>query len=93
MNLESDRVTHRAVMQFLVRSVLALLVVGVATFYIASRVATREALHDAETRGEGFAVGVAAPLVNRALREGRPHAVHRFDRIMHNRLEVGSIAQ
>jgi len=89
--LESDRVTHRAVVQFVARSLVALVVVSVATFILASRVASREALHDAETRGEGFAVGVAAPLVNHALREGRPAAVSRFDRVMNNRLEVGSI--
>jgi two-component system NarL family sensor kinase len=89
--LESDRVTRRALMQFLARSLMALVVVGVATFFLASRIATREALHDAETRGEGFAIGVAAPLVNQALRDGRPHAVDRFDRVMRNRLQVGTI--
>ena len=89
--VESDRVTHRAVVQFVVRSLVALLIVGFATFALASRVASREALHDAETRGEGFAVGVAAPLVNQALRDGRPDAVRRFDRVMRNRLQVGTI--
>jgi len=91
LTAESDRVTHRAVVQFLVRSLLALLVVGLATFLLASRVASREALHDAEVRGEGFATGVAAPLVNHGLREGHPPAVQRFDRVMRNRLEVGTI--
>jgi signal transduction histidine kinase len=91
VSVEADRVAHRAVVQFVVRSVLALLVVGLATFVVASRIATREARHEAETRGEGFAVGVAAPLVNHALREGRPDAVDRFDRVMRNRLEVGTI--
>ena len=89
---ESDRVTHRAVVQFLVRSLLALLVVGLATFFLASREASREALHDAEVRGEGFATGVAAPLVNQGLREGHPPAVRRFDRVMRNRLAVGTIS-
>jgi two-component system, NarL family, sensor kinase len=89
--LESDRITRRAVVQFVLRSALALVLVGLATFVLASRVASREALHDAEARGEGFAVGVAAPLVGHGLREGRPIAVHRFDRVMRNRLEVGTI--
>jgi len=79
------------VVQFLARSLLALLVVGLGTFLLSSRIASREALHDAETRGEGFAVGVAAPLVNHALREHRPRAVHRFDRVMRNRLAVGTV--
>lgn len=88
---ESDRVTHRAVVQFVARSLVALVVVGLGTFLLSTRLASREAVHDAETRGEGFAVGVAAPLVNHALRDGRPHAVHRFRRVMHNRLAVGTI--
>jgi two-component system, NarL family, sensor kinase len=91
LSLESDRVTRRAVVQFVVRSLLALLIVGLGTFFLASRTASREALHEAETRGEGFADGVAAPLVNNALRAGRPAAVHRFDRVMRNRLKVGTI--
>jgi len=89
--LDSDRVAHRAVVQFVGRSVAALLVVGLATFILASRIASREALRDAEVRGEGFAVGVAAPLVTQGLREGRSDAVHRFERVMRNRLEVGTI--
>jgi two-component system NarL family sensor kinase len=88
---ESDRVTRRAVGQFVLRSLVALLLVGLGAFYLASRIATREAYHDAETRGEGFADGVAAPLVTTDLRAGRDGAVQRFDRVMRNRLEVGGI--
>jgi two-component system NarL family sensor kinase len=89
--LESDRVTHRATVQFVVRSLAALLIVGIASFILASRIASREALRDAETRGEGFANGVAAPLVNDNLRAGDPGAIHRFERVMRHRLEVGNV--
>ena len=89
---EPDRVARRAIVQFVARSLIALILVGVATFFVASRIAELEAVHDARVRGEGFASGVAAPLVNHALRAGDPKAVARFDRVMRNRLEVGTIA-
>lgn len=88
---DPDRMAHRAIRQFVVSSLIALVVVGLATLAVASKLATREALHDAEVRGESFAGGVAAPLVNQQFRQGRPDAVARFDLVMRNRLAEGSI--
>jgi signal transduction histidine kinase len=88
---DPDRLARRAIRQFVVSSLIALVVVGLATLAVASKLATREALHDAEVRGESFAEGVAAPLVNKQFRKGRTPATTRFDLIMHNRLAAGSI--
>lgn len=89
---DSDRVTRDAIVQFVGRCLLALLVVGLATFGVASRLSAQEALHDAEVRGETFTQGIAAPLVNQHLREGRPAAVRRFDTVMRNRLSLGTMS-
>ncbi len=89
---DSGRVTRDALIQFVGRCVLALLIVGLATFGVASRMASQEALHDAEVRGETFTLGIAAPLVNERLREGRPAAVRRFDSVMRNGLSLGTIS-
>ena len=89
---DPDRVTRGAIVQFVALCAVAFVIVGLATFAVASKLASHEALHDAEVRGELFTMGVAAPLVNRPLREGRPWAVHRFDTVMRNRLALGSIA-
>jgi two-component system, NarL family, sensor kinase len=89
---DPDRTAHRdAVRRFVVSSLIALAVVGLATLAVASKLATHEALHDAKVRGESFAGGVAAPLVNKQFREGRPAATSRFDLVMRNRLADGSI--
>ncbi len=89
---DPDRVARGAIVQFVGRCAVALLIVGIATFGVASKLSTQQALHDAKVRGEIFTKGVAAPLVTQEFREGRPGAVHRFDTIMRNRLKLGSIA-
>ncbi len=89
---DPDRVARGAIVQFVGRCAVALLVVGIATFGVASKLSSQEALHDAKVRGESFTLGTAAPLVTHGLREGRPGAVRRFDTVMRNRIKYGNIA-
>ena len=89
---DTDRVARGAIIQFIGRCSVALLIVGIATFGVASKLSSQEALHDAQVRGEIFAKGVAAPQVTRGLRDQRPGAVHRFTSLMRNRLKLGTIA-
>ena len=86
---DPDRLARGAIIQFVGRCAVALLIVGIATFGVASKLSNQQALHDAEVRGESFTKAVAAPLVTTGLREGRPDAVHRFSEIMDNRIKVG----
>ena len=89
---DPEGVARSAIVQFVALCVVAFVIVGLATFAVASRLAAHEALHDAEVRGEAFTLGVAAPLVDRPLREGRPWAVRRFGEVMTNRLKLGTIS-
>ncbi len=89
---DPDRVARGAIVQFVGRCAIALLIVGIATFGVASKLSSRQALHDAEVRGETFALAIAAPQVTQGLRENRPAAVSRFTALMTNRLKLGGIA-
>ena len=86
---DPDRVARGAIVQFVGRCAVALLIVGIATFGVAGKLSSQQALHDAKVRGEIFAKGVAAPQVNQALRDGKPGAVRRFDELMTNRIKLG----
>ncbi len=82
---------RRALVEFLVRAVLSVLVVSVATLYVAQTMSERIAIRDARARGEAFARGVAAPLVDDDVRQGEPAATAVFSRVMANRIDAGSI--
>jgi signal transduction histidine kinase len=89
---DPDRVARGAIVQFVGRCAIALLIVGIATFGVASKLSSRQALHDAQVRGETFARAIAAPQVTQGLRQDRPGAVRRFTALMNNRLKLGGIA-
>jgi signal transduction histidine kinase len=89
---DPDRLARGAIVQFVGRCVVALLVVGIATFGVASKLSNQQALHDAKARGEVFARSAAAPLVTQELREGRPAFVDRFAISMQARIKQGSIS-
>ena len=71
---DPEHMTRGAIIQFVGRCALALLIVGIATFGVASKLSSQQALHDAQVRGETFALAIAAPQVTTGLREGRPGA-------------------
>ncbi|GAA4093656.1 hypothetical protein GCM10023066_33340 [Nocardioides kongjuensis] len=73
------------------RAMLSVLVVSVATLYVAQTMSEKMAIRDARARGEAFARGVAAPLVTQGVRDGDPAATEVFARVMANRIEAGSI--
>ena len=89
---DPDRVARGAIVQFVGRCAIALLIVGIATFGVASKLSSQRALHDAQVRGETFARAIAAPQVTQGLRDDRPGAVNRFTTLMSNRLKLGQIA-
>jgi len=89
---DPDRLARGAILQFVGRCAVALFVVGIATFGVASKLSNQQALHDAEVRGEIFTTGVAAPQVTPEVRAGQPAAVAGFADIMENRIAVGGIS-
>ena len=89
---DPDRLARGAILQFVGRCAVALLIVGIATFGVASRLSNQQALHDAKVRGEVFAKSAAAPLVTQGLREGRPAATQLFAATMQSRIDQGSIS-
>ncbi|NUR09363.1 MAG: hypothetical protein HOQ22_08405 [Nocardioidaceae bacterium] len=83
---------RRALLQFVARAMIATAVVAAATVLVAQRIAADEALEGARVRGETFAKGVAAPLVNDEVMTGDPRAIARFETVMRHRLQLGSIS-
>jgi signal transduction histidine kinase len=70
---------------------IALLVLILATVLLGSRIARREALREAGTRGYAIANLIAAPLVNAQVRAHVPGASDELTAIMGNRMSDGSI--
>ncbi|HJQ07576.1 MAG TPA: histidine kinase [Nocardioides sp.] len=70
---------------------VAIVVASVASLLVAQQMSEKIALRTAEARGEAFARGVAAPLVNEAVRNGEPDATELFSTVMNNRINAGSI--
>ena len=90
---DPDRLARGAIIQFVGRCAVALLIVGIATFGVASKLSNQQAQHDAEVRGEMFTTAIAAPLVTSEVRAGQPAAVAGFAAIMTNRLKQGGISR
>ncbi|MFC6286403.1 sensor histidine kinase [Nocardioides sp. GCM10027113] len=70
----------------------ALALVGVGTALVSRHIVNEEAVRDARVRTTGIAEGIAAPLVNDAVRRGDPAAVRALDTAMRNRMRDGSVA-
>ena len=84
-------VVRRALRRFIVGSVLALLLVGLASVVVAKNLADDAALGEALLRGSAFADGVAGPLVNDGVRHGDVKQLAILDYVMRSRLRDGSI--
>ena len=85
------RPIRNALIQFVVRSVLAAVLVGVATLLVARSMSERVAIDEARTRGDAFARAVAAPMVTAAVRNGSAPETAAFASVMEGRLRQGSI--
>lgn len=83
---------HQALVRFVVRSLVALVLLTVGTVLVSNRIAHDEAQRDAQQRGSGIARGVAAPLVNRQVRAGDPAATARLAEVLTNRMRDGSVS-
>lgn len=73
-------------------SVVLLGVLILATVFLASQIATEEALRDARMRGNAIGSLIAAPLVNAEVRARIPGASSELDRALRNRMSDGSVA-
>lgn len=85
------RALYSALRPFVLSSLIAFIAVAAATVVWGGRLATTEALGQAEATGRGVAEGIVAPLVTRELRAGDPAALTRLDASMRNRMSDGSI--
>src|SRR5687768_5307015 len=91
VDLGPQSVVRKAVLRFLGWSLVALVVVGIATVAVSEHIAEDEALRDARFRGASMAHSVTAPLVDAAVRAGDPDAVSRLETIVQNRMRDGSV--
>jgi signal transduction histidine kinase len=80
-----------ALYRFAAGSLLVLVAVGLASFFVAEDLAKDTALKEARVRGSAFARGVGAPLVNHGVRVGDPTQMSRLNEVLRNRLVDGSI--
>ena len=91
VDLGPQSVVRKAVLRFLAWSLVALVIVGIATVAVSEHIAEDEALRDARFRGASMAHSVTAPLVDAAVRSGDPDAVSRLETIVRNRMQDGSV--
>ncbi|MDX6298937.1 MAG: two-component system, NarL family, sensor kinase [Nocardioidaceae bacterium] len=86
-----NTVARRALLRFTAVSLLVLVLVIVATFFVSRGVSRDVALRHARTRGVTFAQVVGGPLVDRGVRTGDPTSLKAFSRVMKNRLRDHSM--
>lgn len=77
---------RREVLRFAVPGIVALLVVGAGSLWLALTVSTDEAIRDARTDAQLLARGVVEPEITDGLLEGDPAAVRRLDRVVRERV-------
>src|SRR3954470_8010816 len=87
----SRSVVRRSMGRFAALSMIALVVLGVGTVVVSRDIAEAEARRDAESRATGLANGIAAPLVNRAVRARTPGAAGTLALVMRNRIAEGAV--
>jgi signal transduction histidine kinase len=85
-------IVRTSMTRFALLSLLAFLVLGTGIELASRHVARHEALRDAGSRSRGLATGVAAPLVNTAVRRGDRAALSRLGLVMDNRIREGALA-
>lgn len=83
-------ILRTSLIRFGLLSLLALVVLGTGIQLVSRHVAGDEALRDARNRSEGFTHGVAAPLVNAAVRRGDREATSLLASAMENRIREGA---
>ena len=91
MRARQRSVVRQAVIRFVASSVLLMLVLLVATFLFAQRIATQEALRDARVQGSAIGNLVAGPLVTAGVRAHVPGASFELTKMMNNRMSDGSV--
>ncbi len=87
----SRRPLYAALWPFVLSSLVVFIAVAAATVVWGGRLATNEALVQAEATGRGVADGIVGPLVTDELRAGDPAAMSRLNAAMRNRMSDGSI--
>ena len=85
------KVLRNPAVQFLAVGLATVSLVAVGTGLLSDRAASAEAIHDAQMTTEVLAQSVAEPALPRGLVDGDPGAIDRFDRLVHDRLLVGSV--
>src|SRR3954468_20972089 len=86
-----NTVARRALLRFTAVSLLVLVLVIVATFFVSRGVSRDVALRHARARGVTFAQVVGGALVTRGVRTGSPSSLTAFSRVMKNRLRDHSM--
>lgn len=98
MNAPADRlatghgVLRRAVVGFVLSSVLALVLLSITAILVSRHLAQDSALREARTTGATVAQAIAGPLVDLSVRGGDPDALARLDRVLTDRMEAADIA-
>lgn len=82
---------REAVIRFVASSVILLLVLMVATLFLAGWIAKQEALRDARMRGSAIGNLLAGPLVNAEVRAHVSGASVQLTNVMRNRMSDGSV--
>src|SRR3954452_22716223 len=81
-----QRLRRSPVAQFTVASLLAMVVVGVATAALSRRTGTSEAIRDAKELAAFAGSGVVEPNLTRGVIDGDPRALRRFDALVRRRV-------
>jgi signal transduction histidine kinase len=84
-------VVRSAVVRFTVWSLVMLLVLTAGAVLVANQIAKRQALADARAQASAIANKLAAPLVNREVRERGLPAADRLNTVMMTRMADGSV--
>lgn len=84
-------VVRKAVAQFALLAIVALLVLTVLVETLSNRLAHREAMRGAEVRSRVIAHGVAAPLVDGGVRAGLAPSLDRLGSALLNRIRAGFV--
>ena len=88
---EPPTAVRRALVRFVVGSLVALLAIAVSTLFVSKSIAEHAALREAKTRGAALARVVAGPLVNVDVRQGDKAKLAVLNEALRSRLREGSI--
>src|SRR3954451_18704266 len=83
---DANRPLRHALLQFVLRSLAAVIVVALATFAVARSMSEKVAIEDARAHGDAVARIIAAPMVNAGVRAHDPAATAAFANLMLHRV-------